>query len=158
MVQNPSTKQKIIHACFLIEICFSNFCTMNNLCCKFSPIGNLSPHYTLTAGIDRTVDHTMDRGSKLKKTPLPPPRIGADRGSELKNPPPPCCLVPKGLGSSFYVQTSPSRAAPVQREGAVSRLLWGVVTLWRLGVVLESQLGDNHNAGLKRGDYSAHIS
>ena len=86
----------MIHACFLIEICFSKFGTMNNLCFKFSPIGELSPHYTLTVVIDRTVDRTMDRGSKLKKNPPAPPKDGADRGSELKKPPPPPLLQDPG--------------------------------------------------------------
>ena len=60
---------------------------MNNLRCKFNPIGNLSPHYTLTVVIDRTVDRTMDCGSKLKKPP-PKDRRGSWIGAQETPPPP----------------------------------------------------------------------
>ena len=64
---------------------------MNHLCCKFSPIGNLSPHYTLTVVMDQTVDHTMDRGSKLKKTPPAPPQ-GSERIVDRSSRAPPSLL------------------------------------------------------------------
>ena len=64
MVWHASTKQNTFHKWFLIEICLSNVRTMHNVCCKYSAIANLTPHYTLSK-VDWTMPRSIVCGSEV---------------------------------------------------------------------------------------------